>query len=174
MSTPVSARLASPHDEDAVIVAGWSRSTDEARRWCSVEEHPFSPERVRRWWAETDVVPFLLIDEASAAPVGYGEVWVDEEEDEVELARLIIDPARRRSGLGRELVTRLLVMARATGKASCLLRVAPDNDPALGLYRAAGFAEVDPDRTAEWNQGQPTNYVWFEWPGSIGEDRVAE
>ena len=48
----------------------------------------------------------------------------DAEEDEVELARLIIDPARRRSRLGRALVTRLLVMARATGKASCLLRVA--------------------------------------------------
>ena len=33
--------------------------------------------------------------------------------------------------------------------------------------------EVDPDRTAEWNQGQPTSYVWFEWPGFVRGDRVA-
>jgi hypothetical protein len=33
--------------------------------------------------------------------------------------------------------------------------------------RAAGFAEVDRERTAEWNQGQPTVYIWFEWPGSF-------
>ena len=80
----MSARLVRPNDEDAVTVAGWSRSSDEARRWCSVLEHPFSPKWVRRWWAEADVMPFLLIDEADAAPVGYGEVWVDEEEDEVD------------------------------------------------------------------------------------------
>ena len=45
---------------------------------------------------------------------------------------------------------------------------------ALGLYRAAGFTEVDPVRTAEWNQGQPASYVWFEWPGFAGQERSAE
>ena len=166
--------LISPHEEDCVTVAGWSRSAEESRRWCSVEEHPFPPEQVRRWWADADVVPYLLVAEADAAPVGYGEVWVDEEEDEVELARLIIDPSRRRSGLGRQLVMQLLVAARATGKRACLLRVAPDNEPAAALYRAAGFTEVDPVRTVDWNQGQPASYVWFEWPGFAGQERSAE
>ena len=106
---------------------------------------------------------WVLVEEPDAHPVGYGELWLDEEEDEVELARLIVDPARRRSGLGRALVTHLVAAAAATGLSGCLLRVVPDNAPAIALYRAAGFAAVDPERAAEWNQGQPTDYLWFEW-----------
>ena len=144
-------------------MAGWSRSAEEARRWCSVAEHPFPPERVRGWWAGADVRPWVLVEGPEAQPVGYGELWLDEEEDEVELARLIVDPARRRSGLGRALVAQLVAAAAATGLSGCLLRVVPDNAPAIALYRAAGFAAVDPERAAEWNQGQPTDYLWFEW-----------
>jgi ribosomal protein S18 acetylase RimI-like enzyme len=160
----MSSRLLPPREEDAAVVAGWSRSADEARRWCSVVEHPFPPERVRGWWTDDAVRPWVLVEEPEAEPVGYGELWLDEEEDEVELARLIVAPARRRSGLGRALVAQLVAAASATGLSGCLLRVAPDNAPAIALYRAAGFAEVDPERTAGWNQGQPTGYVWFEWP----------
>ena len=162
----VGTRLIAPREADAGIVAGWSRSVEEARRWCSVAEHPFPAARVRGWWAEADVRPWLLVQGSDDRPVGYGELWLDEEEDEVELARLIVDPGRRRSGLGRALVAGLVAAAGATGLSGCLLRVAPDNVPAVALYRAAGFAEVEPGRTAEWNQGQPAAYRWFEWPPS--------
>jgi ribosomal protein S18 acetylase RimI-like enzyme len=158
-------RLVPAQNEHALVVAGWSRSAEEARRWCSVAEHPFPPERVTGWWAGSDVQPWVLVAEPDGPPVGYGELWLDEEEDEVELARLIVDPDRRRSGLGRALAAGLVEAAQATGLSSCLLRVVPENAPAIGLYRAAGFVEVDPDRTADWNQGQPTQYVWFERPG---------
>lgn len=161
----VSARLAPPRAGDATTVAWWSRSAEEARRWCSVAEHPFPAERVRGWWAGNDVQPWLLAEGPEAVPVGYGELWVDGEEDEVELARLIVDPERRRAGLGRQLVASLVGAAEATGRAACVLRVVPDNSAALGLYRTAGFAEVEPDRAFAWNQGQPAAYVWFEWPG---------
>ena len=157
----MSSRLVPAQDEHAGVVAGWSRSADEARRWCSAAEHPFPPERVRGWWAGNDVRPWVLVEGAEAEPVGYGELWLDDEE--VELARLIVDPARRRSGLGRALVAQLVAVASATGLAGCLLRVVPDNEPAIALYRAAGFAAVDPERAGEWNQGQPTDYLWFEW-----------
>ena len=164
----MSSRLVAAQDEHATVVAGWRRSAEEARRWCSVAEHPFPAERVRGWWDDGDVRPWLLVAEADARPVGYGELWLDEEEDEVELARLIVDPTRRRSGLGRALVAQLVAAATATGLSACLLRVAPDNAPAIALYRATGFAEVDPDRAAGWNQGQPTAYRWFEWPTAQG------
>lgn len=88
----VSARLAPPRAGDATTVAWWSRSAEEARRWCSVAEHPFPAERVRGWWAGNDVQPWLLAEGPEAVPVGYGELWVDGEEDEVELARLIVRP----------------------------------------------------------------------------------
>ena len=159
----MSTRLIAARDQHAAVVAGWSRSAEEARRWCSVAEHPFPADRVRGWWADADVRPWLLVTEPDARPVGYGELWLDEEEDEVELARLIVDPAQRRRGLARALVAQLVAAAEATGLSGCLLRVAPDNGAAIALYRATGFTEVDADRAAEWNQGQPTAYRWFEW-----------
>ena len=160
----MSTRLVMPQEAHAAMVAGWSRSAEEARRWCSVAEDPFPVDRVRGWWAEADVQPWLLVTEPDARPVGYGELWLDEEEDEVELARLIVDPAQRRQGWGRALVAQLVAAAQATGLSGCLLRVVPDNVAATGLYRSTGFAEVDADRAAEWNQGQPAGYRWFEWP----------
>ena len=161
-------RLVAPSEGDAAIVAGWSASAEEARRWCSVAEHPFPVERVRGWWTEADVRPWLLVEGPDDRPVGYGELWLDEEEDEVELARLIVDPARRRSGVGRALVGGLVAAAGATGLSGCLLRVASDNAPAIALYAVAGFAEVEPERAAEWNQGQPAAYRWFEWRPAQG------
>lgn len=165
MTGMTAARLVPPAADAAATVAGWSRSAAEAGRWCSVAAHPFPAEQVRDWWAGDDVQPWLLVEGPDAVPIAYGEVWLDAEEDEVELARLIVDPQRRRTGVGRRLVAELVGAAERTGLAGCLLRVAPDNAPALGLYRAAGFAEVDAERTAEWNTGQPVAYVWFEWPG---------
>jgi len=82
----------------------------------------------------------------------------------VELARLIVDPARRRTGVGRRLVTELVELARTSGRAACFIRVAPGNDGALALYRAAGFEDVGDATAADWNQGQPTAYRWLEHP----------
>lgn len=147
--------------EDAVVVARWPTSVSEAAHWCSRREHPVAPETVTGWWAESDVLPRVLVREDDV-PVAYGELWVDAEEDEVELARLIVDPARRRQGLGRRLVDHLLTEARATGLTGCILRVVPDNDAALATYRSVGFVDVDPAAAADWNTGQPTSYVWLE------------
>lgn len=154
-------RLVAPAPGDAAIVAGWSRSAEEARLWCSRAEHPFPTDVVRGWWKADDVQPWLLSE--GERSVAYGELWIDAEEDEVELARLIVDPARRRTGLGRRLVDQLLLAARDTGLSECFLRVAPDNAPALALYRSAGFLDVDADRTETWNASQHMAYVWLEW-----------
>ncbi|MGI3223421.1 GNAT family N-acetyltransferase [Streptomyces sp. GTA36] len=44
----------------------------------------------------------LLVEDER--PVAYGELWFDAEEDEVELARIIVAPDARGRGLGRVLV----------------------------------------------------------------------
>ena len=149
---------------DAVAIAGWSRSAEETRRWCSRSEHPVPAQVVESWWTEPDVQPWVLVAEPTATPLAYGELWLDAGEDEVELAHLIVDGQRRRTGLGRRLVDRLLDAAARTGTGSCVLRVAPGNAPAIGLYRACGFVAVDQARTAEWNRGQPVTYTWWERP----------
>ena len=156
-------RLRAPDPTDAETIARWSRSRAEAAAWVSRPEHPFPADAVRGWWQEADVQPWLLVDPAGE-PVAYGELWDDEQEDEVELARLIVDPDRRRRGVGRRLVDELLLLASALGRASCFLRVASDNSAALALYRSAGFRDVDPDQAAEWNEGQPHSYAWLTHP----------
>jgi hypothetical protein len=47
----------------------------------------------RRWHADPDVRPYVLCE--GNTPVGYGEVWTDDAEQEVELARIIVRPASR-------------------------------------------------------------------------------
>jgi ribosomal protein S18 acetylase RimI-like enzyme len=96
--------------------------------------------------------------------VGYGEVWEDPDEDEAELARLIIDPARRGHGLGRVMVRAFLAEARRCGWADVWLRVTPDNEPALRCYAAVGFTRATLEEEAEFNVGQPEAFVWMRAP----------
>ena len=155
--------LTRAEDHHATIVAGWAHSSEEARHWCSLAEHPFPASTITAWWQDSDVQPWLLLDH-EGVPVAYGEIWIDDEEDETELARLIVDPARRRTGVGRLLVAELLTLAQTSGRSACIIRVAPGNNGALALYRAAGFRDVDDATAAEWNQGQPADYLWLEHP----------
>jgi ribosomal protein S18 acetylase RimI-like enzyme len=152
-----------PEAQHADTIAGWSASEHEAAAWASRPEHPFPPAVVASWWERPDVQPWLLLG-PDGVPAAYGELWDDEEEDEVELAHLIVDPARRRQGVGGRLVRELLAQARALGRSTCALRVVPDNAAALAVYRSQGFRDVAADVAAEWNRGQPVDYVWLVHP----------
>jgi GNAT superfamily N-acetyltransferase len=50
------------------------------------------------WWDVPDVEPWVTV-EPDDQLIAYGELWTDEEEDEVELARLIVAPELRGRGL---------------------------------------------------------------------------
>jgi ribosomal protein S18 acetylase RimI-like enzyme len=126
--------------------------------WCSRAEHPFPAEVIRGWAAQPDVAAYLLL--ADGEPVGYGEVWSDEEENEAELARLIVAPAARGRGVGRALTIALVAVA---GYDEVFLRVRPDNAVALATYRGAGFADVAAELQAEWNAPQPRPYAWLRY-----------
>jgi [ribosomal protein S18]-alanine N-acetyltransferase len=167
--TVMPARLIEPNPADAAQIASWSTSAQDARWWCSRAEHPFPPDVVRSWWDRSDVRPYLLTTgldgtDDTLRAVGYGELWLDQDEDEVELARLIVDPALRGRGLGRELVRLLLERAAATGLRQCFLRVDPTNDRAGRVYLAAGFRDVEPELADQWNIGQSTAFRWLHHP----------
>jgi ribosomal-protein-alanine N-acetyltransferase len=72
--------------------------------------------------------------------------------DEAEVLTLAVDPAHRRAGAGRALVEAAAIVAAAAGARALFLEVASDNDAALALYRAAGFAEVG-QRPAYYRRG---------------------
>ncbi|WP_223146377.1 GNAT family N-acetyltransferase [Streptomyces apricus] len=145
--------------KSAATVAGWARSATEAVMWCGAREFPVSGETVAAWQHEPDVTARALMD--GERLVGYGELWLDIEEDEVELARVVVAPEARGRGLGRALVRGLLAEARLTGTADVFMRVHPDNAVALRCYRGAGFEPVDAGSAGAWNAGQPVAYVWL-------------
>ena len=68
---------------------------------------------------------------------GYGGFW----HDGVDAELMTLGVARRfeRRGIARALLNALIAAARHQGASRMLLEVRVDNDPALGLYRSAGF-----------------------------------
>ncbi|MGZ8566300.1 MAG: GNAT family N-acetyltransferase [Actinomycetota bacterium] len=144
----------------AATIVAWARPAEELDAWASLTEG--RPNVFDRWHAEPGVHPYVLaVDEQ---PVAYGEVWEDREEDEAELARVIVAPSMRGRGLGRTLITMLAVEARRMGFVDIWVRVEPSNAAALACYGAAGFERTDADEEAAFNTGQPRVYVWMRLP----------
>jgi [ribosomal protein S18]-alanine N-acetyltransferase len=141
----------------AALVSSWALTTDEVMSWCSRAEAPVPPEVIEGWAAQEDVRAYLLVDDA---PIAYGELWIDDDEREVELARIIVSPHHRRRGLGRLLSAALADLAR-NHYSDVFLRVRPGNDAAVACYRAAGFVRLDPDTERAWNEAQPSPYLWM-------------
>ena len=148
---------------DAREVARWATSADEAHRWAGSDPGwPVDVSVFGRWHAESDVRPYVLCDEAET--VGYGEVWIDEPEQEVELARIIVSPNHRGRGHGQRLVRLLLEQASLAELPDAFVRVVPQNESALACYRGAGFLPVSNPEREEFNRGQPVDYVWMHHP----------
>jgi len=115
-------------------LAGWVATAEEARRWGGqAVVWPVAASVLSVWHADPGVRPFVLI--RRGVLLGYGEVWIDAEEPEVELARIIVRPDRRGQGMGRLLVTLLLEQAAQTGFRAAFVRVAPDNAAAVSQKR---------------------------------------
>ncbi len=144
--------------DSADVVSGWAETTEEVLMWCGLAAAPVPAEQINAWADEDWVQPFGLYRDERL--VAYGELWVDDDEAGVELARLIVDPAERGQGLGRLLASGLAELARSRYPL-VFLRVRPDNIAALRCYAAAGFEPVEPHQAAAWNTGQPVNYVWL-------------
>ena len=91
-----------PFDLDqAALVASWAVGDEVVRAWCAVEGDAVPADVVAGWSQADDVEAFLFSDSADGPWVAYGELWLDDEEGEVELARLLVAPERRGQGLGR-------------------------------------------------------------------------
>ena len=90
---------------------------------------------------------------ALLASKAYGYGWVADKTlkglilardaaDESEILTLAVDPESRRRGIGTGLLLSVCAACRTRGLASLFLEVADDNQAALQVYRAAGFAQV--------------------------------
>ncbi|WP_239256234.1 GNAT family N-acetyltransferase [Listeria ilorinensis] len=107
---------------------------------------------VASWLQTDDQFPYVLI--SGEKMIAYGEIWVDEEEGDLELAHLTVAKPARGQGYGETLLVHLLKEAERWHYPVVYLRVLPANYPAIALYRKHGFTEISPfDST----------YNWFKW-----------
>lgn len=82
-----------------------------------------------------------IVAEGEEGLLGYAIVsCVD---DIAELQRIGVDPASRRSGIGSHLLSEVFTVARRAGAQRMLLEVRATNAPAIAMYAAHGFIEID-------------------------------
>lgn len=79
----------------------------------------------------------VLARTEAARVVGFALIW--RVADELELNSMAVHPAERRRGTGRLLLEWVIERGRAQGLRAVFLEVRKGNDPALMLYRNAGF-----------------------------------
>ena len=64
-------------------------------------------------------------------------------DDVVDLQRIAVAPARRRTGIARDLLVTVRRAGRSAGAHRMLLEVSAGNVAALAFYAAEGFVEID-------------------------------
>jgi [ribosomal protein S18]-alanine N-acetyltransferase len=82
-------------------------------------------------------LPWVLKSPASGKPLAFSLAW--SVADELHLLDMVSHPEHRRQGHARALLRELLSYARREQKRLFLLEVRQSNEPAILLYRSAGF-----------------------------------
>lgn len=149
-STVYHLREATP--QDVRLIERWLENPGDCRM--AIGHTPLAGRDFLEWLEAKDQQCWIL--DGPEGPVGYGEMWVDADARDLELAHLVISPAHRNRGLGRVLTQLLFDRGKPYGFPSVFMRIYPGNEPALKCYATAGFtrvADLTPDMGPEW--------VWF-------------
>lgn len=134
----------SPYDDmrDRALVRGWANAPDTAI-WLTGRDAPVSDADLDAWRDTPGATCWLLARDQQ--PVGYGEIHWRDASNDTQIVRLLVDPARRRGGLGRVLLRALIHQARALHPGQPIYaRITPDNRAALLMYPDAGLVPLDP------------------------------
>ena len=105
-----------------------------------------------QFWGELardDRVYYVAVD--GEAVIAYGGLMARRPTADVQT--LAVHPAYRRSGIGRDLVVRLLAEAMSLECTDILLEVRSDNDAAISLYESQGF-DIIARRTGYYGPGE--------------------
>lgn len=144
-------------ESDLDVICGWPLSQRDLQFWAGIHESKLAMRAtIETWLKDSCVTAFVLQSDRSI--VAYGEIW--KEDQEVELARLLVNPACRRQGFGTVLVERLLEEAKRINS-NVWLRVHPENHVATKLYAQEGFHVADIELQEKFNQNQPVQYIWM-------------
>lgn len=133
----------------ASVLAGWVQDDEQLRLFAPSATLPLSAAKIAGW-RKPGGHALVLSRDGDGMPVAYGELNpMPREQHHFWLGHVIVDPARRRQGVGVILVRRLLRHAfEALDALRISLVVFPENTAAVRCYRRAGFIETG----EEWHQ----------------------
>jgi [ribosomal protein S18]-alanine N-acetyltransferase len=130
---------------DVAVVATWIGSARECERWAGSRlPYPLQLDRLPEQLDMDMAISLVVVDDEGLA--AFGQV-LPVEPERAHLARLIVRPDARGTGVGRALCRALLHRAVEAGLSSATLYVRRDNAEAVRLYESLGFRRaVDPAR----------------------------
>jgi ribosomal protein S18 acetylase RimI-like enzyme len=86
-----------------------------------------------------------IADRGDGRPVGFAIGFLSPDHPNVAVLHAVaVDPARRRAGIGRELVTRCIADAIERGARAIRATAWADDRPTIAFLRAVGFELLDP------------------------------
>lgn len=129
---------------DGFIIADWLQNDTDC--FYATGEEVYSADMYRSWYEATDQIGYVLLDDNQI--IAYGEIWLDVEEQDLELAHLMVHPAYRNKGIGKQLVHMLQKECLAYPYPWIYLRIEPENSRAQTCYIGAGFVEDESLRTS--------------------------
>lgn len=134
--------LGSPNDAEIDQLMGWFSNAHSVAIWGGPEfRFPFTRQSFIEDCRFGSMSSYCLRDQATRM-VAFGQLY--SRYDRAHLARLITDPARRREGAGRRLITMIIEAAKQSGDyTEASLFVFRDNEPAYRCYRSLGFSVQD-------------------------------
>ena len=139
-------------DPDITNIHSWIDSERTLRIW-SGPRHPHFPPPLKELQDlyegyNTQAVNFPMVAYDEGGAVGVVTLrFLAPDEKEVRLCNILVDPARRGSGIGRKLLTMAVDYAfGCLGAETVSLGVLDENEGAIRCYRAAGFRPLPEDR----------------------------
>jgi ribosomal protein S18 acetylase RimI-like enzyme len=105
-------------------------------------EWPFDVDARERALREALLARTVLGWVATDGSTVVADLTVFEPDRDEPLLGMVVALTYRGRGIGRALIERVCEWARQNAKPALVLRVFPDNDAAIGLYRATGFEEI--------------------------------
>lgn len=129
-------------------VRSWIDSKETLHDVCRGKDFPPASDIVDNWQRK-DVSSYLLF--SGNKPVAYAELWSRPNEMAVEVAHLVVDPARRSEGFGTRMMELLYEQGAARNDvAKVIINLYNENSIALGCFLKAGFELV---ATTTYTQG---------------------
>ncbi|MGM0834696.1 MAG: GNAT family N-acetyltransferase [Bacillota bacterium] len=138
--------------EDEHTIKGWLKNPQDCEYVTGIRD--YSSDMFYSWYESHD--QFGYIFEGDSKNVAYGEIWVDEEEEDIELAHIIVDTSFRNKGIGKRFIQELLEKCKAYPYDWVYMRIEPRNAQAIKCYKGVGFVE-DPSLRSAFN----SRWIWM-------------